>query len=190
MRIFRCVQINLILQVNRVFTAAICAALMLVCLQCAKVPTPTQTGLPQDVLGVSVGMTKEDAEKRLKDIANFDRAERKSQQIWILKDNPNFSHLAVGYDKQDKIRYASAIASDPKNKKLLRFTEIGDIKQAKPELVPPHHRYIWETSSENPQNAQIILAYGDNPDFLSFFSISRKVSPEDGEEEGKETEKK
>lgn len=168
----RVFQITNILQTSRVFFALACGALLLACLQCTK--KETTAGLPRDVLGVSIGMNKEDVEKRLKEIAEFDREERRNQQVWRLKDNSHYSHLAVGYDKENKVRYASAIAANPTTKDLLRFTDIGDISQAKAEIVAPHYRYIWEVEPPE-QPAYVVLIYGDNPDFLSFLSISQKV---------------
>lgn len=178
MHFFRC---NYkVAKIWQILLTAACGAVVLACLQCTK-PQP-KTSLPTDVLGVAVGMTKEEAEKQLKETATFDRAETRDQQIWLTKDNPYYSHLAIGYDREGKVRYATALAENKEGKKRLRFTEFGDITQARAESVPPHYRYIWELPATDQKSAMTLIIYGDNPDYLSFFSLSKKTEAKVGSE--------
>ncbi len=142
---------------------------------------PRQTvELPKDILGIRVGMSKEEAQKRLEEISEFERDERKQQQIWRLKNDAHYSHIAIGYDKSNQVRYLTAFADS--SKKRVRFSDIGDLSSAKQEITNPHYKYTWEipASGENP--AYFVSAYGTESEFLSSCSLMKTSA-------GNETEK-
>jgi len=154
--------------------------LMLAGIQCTT--TKSASGLPKDILGIGVGMNRAEAGKRLAEIAEFERDERKRQQVWRLKDDPHFKYIAVGYDENEKIRYVAAFA-DATAKERIRFSDVGDLSTAKKEVVEPHYRYIWEVPSSDGKPAYIANIYGDNPDFLLHYSLSGITTVSEKEEE-------
>lgn len=136
-------------------------------------------------------MNKEDAEKHLEEIAVFERDERKRQQVWKLKSDSHFNFIAVGYDENDKIRYATAFADKKTAKEKIRFSEVGDLLKAKQEIVEPHYRYIWEVPANGERPAYFVNIYGDNAEFVTTYTLSKIYQPgelKDSDEEEREKE--
>jgi len=147
---------------------------------CAK---PAAPNLPKDILGISVGMSRENAEPRLRQIAEFERDEGKRQQIWRLKNDANFSRMAVGYGDEQQIRYVTGFVGKEAPKERLRFDGIGDLATATKEVIAPHHRYIWEVAGNGDKPAYLVNAYGMEPEFLTMLTLTKKTSPGETEEE-------
>jgi hypothetical protein len=139
----------------------------------------THSQLPQDIFGISVGMIKEEAENRLKEIAVFEGDERKRQQIWRLNNDPQFSKVAIGYDLDRRVRYVTVFVDVATAKKRIRFTDVGDISKAKAEIVAPHYRYIWDAPSINGKPDYFVTIYGDNPEYVTTYSLSGKAAVPD-----------
>jgi hypothetical protein len=139
--------------------------------------------LPKEILGLHIGMPKNEAQKILRQIAVFDRDEQKNQQVWRLKDDPRFGYLAVGYDQEDRIRYISAFVNKSTVKEKVSFQEIGDLNKAKKEIIKPHYRYIWDVPARDDRPAYQVIAYGDNPDFLTILSLNSSSSTASKEED-------
>ncbi|MBV9240932.1 MAG: hypothetical protein JO314_02890, partial [Acidobacteria bacterium] len=97
-----------------------------------------------DLLGLLVWMPKAAAERRLAEIGTLERTESGRQEIWRLTSDPRFSTLAVGFDKEDRVRYITAFVDKKAATERVAFSTIGDISQAKAVVLPPHYRYIWE----------------------------------------------
>ena len=131
--------------------------------------------LPEDVLGIYIGMTQEEAQKRLEEIAVFESKTRKAGHLWKLKDNPRFSHLAIDYNKENKIRFVTAFVDSATARERVRFTEVGDLTTAKAEISEPHYRYIWEVPAEGEKPACVVNIYGDNPEFVTMYSLADKI---------------
>ncbi len=153
--------------------------IVLMMTQCAVQSAPD---LPKDILGISIGMSKEDAQRRLEEIAVFESETRKVGQLWKLKNDPHFSSLAVDYDKENRIRFVSAFVEKATAKEKIKFADVGDLTKAKAEIVEPHYRYIWEASSEGDRAAYIVNIYGDNPEFVTTYSLAKKFQPDKAEQ--------
>lgn len=145
--------------------------------------------LPKDILGVGVGMSKEDAEHRLREIGKFSRDDVKNQQLWFVRDDPHFGSLAVGYDKENRVRYVAGIAK-VKGGELMRFSQVGDVKSAKAEIVGPNHKYVWDVPAANSKPAQTIIAQGNNADYLSMLTLAGSSAGENEEDEEEERREK
>ena len=157
---------------------------------CGNKAKMSSADLPRDILGVSVGMNKDDARKRLEEIAVFERDEPRNQQVWKMKDNSRFGYVAVGYDKENQIRYVTAIVDKDAVKQKIRFSDVGDISTAKQEIVAPHHRYIWEVAATDGKPAYFVNIYGDNAETVTIYSLSKKYEEgEQSEEEESEDNK-
>lgn len=153
---------------------------------CLTKPAPN---LPKDILGVYVGMNREDAERHLRETAKFNREDGQSEQLWSLSGNPNFDYLAIGYDRDKQVRYVTAIAK-PKDGKPVFFKDVGDLTTAKKEVVGLHHRYGWEVAASEKQPAYTVVAQGDNAESLSLYTLTKPSNPEEQEEEEQEEKAK
>ncbi len=127
-------------------------------------------------------MNKEDATQRLQEIALFERDERKRQQVWKMKDASRYSHVAVGYDQKNQVRYVTAFVDKAAAKERVRFADVGDLSKAKKEIVEPHYRYIWDVPAAEGKPAYSVIAYGDEPEFLSSCSLSSGTKTEESKE--------
>ncbi len=153
--------------------------LVFVTTQCSN-PAPN---LPKDVLGISVGMSKDDAQKRLTEIAEFERNEEKNQQVWKLKNDSHFSELAVGYNKENQVRYITLFVDQAMAKERIRFADVADLSKARSEIVKPHYRYIWEVPASDGKPAYQVNIYGDNQEFVTIYSLSKSIAPDEVKEE-------
>jgi hypothetical protein len=84
----------------------ILGAILLLVLGIAPV-APGDTAAQRDILGLHVNMAKPEVIKRLEQIGKFVRDERKRQQVWEVRDE-TFSHVVVGFDAGDVLRYVTA----------------------------------------------------------------------------------
>ena len=124
-----------------------------------------------DLLGVSVGMQKVDVISRLGQIGEFERDERRNQQLWRLTNDPRYAEVAVGFDKEDRLRYITAFARTDADAEKVPFASIGDVGLAKSEVVGRHHRYTWQVPGRDGQKPFAVSIYGDNPENLTMFSL-------------------
>lgn len=173
----------------RIGNSFICRFALILCV-CITVVVSSQcawqnrspANLPDDIMGVSIGMNKDDAKRRLEEIAVFERDERKRQQVWRMKDEARFSHVAVGYDQEERIRYVTAFVDKSKAKERIRFADVGDLSTAKKEIVEPHQRYIWDVPARDGKPAYTVIINGDEPEFVSIYSLTKAAAPKEKEE--------
>jgi len=149
----------------------IVVVLLLTMTQCASKTVPAPN-LPKDILGISVGMSKADAQKRLEEIAQFESEDRKTGQLWRLKNDPRFKHIAVAYDTEDKTRFVTALVEKTTAKERMRFSEVGDLSAAVKEIIEPHYKYFWDVPANEGKPSYRIFVYGNEPEFLTIYSLS------------------
>lgn len=143
-------------------------------------PTPD---LPDNILGIKLGMSKEDAENRLREIGKFKENAAKGQQVWLVEKDPRFNSLAIGFDKENRVRYVTAFAENGSVKERVRFTDVGDVSKAKQEITAPHHRYTWMINTADGKPDYFITVYGADPEFLSIYSLAKVGQSEEEEKE-------
>ena len=164
--------------------------LLLTILQCSN---KTGSELPKDILGVSVGMSRDDAERQLRQIGKFSREEAGRQQLWLVREDGHFGSVAVGYDNENRVRYVAGIAK-AKGGEPMRFSQVGDVKSAKAEIVEPSHKYVWEVPEKNGSPAHTIIAQGGSAEYLAMLtfvnSASKNEENEEEEEERREREER
>jgi hypothetical protein len=139
--------------------------------QCAR----KTADLPKDLRGIYIGMKQEDALRRLEEIAVFESKTRKAGHLWKLKDDSRFSHLAIDFNKENKIRFVTAFVDPATAKERIRFADVGDLTTARAEISEPHYRYIWEVPAEGDEPACVVNIYGDNPEFVTTYSLADKI---------------
>ena len=86
-----------------------------------------------EILGISLDMKRDVALVRLKAIGSLEREARKKQEVWAVKD-ARISHLLVGYDMDDRVRYVTAIARTDGPR--IGYHEIANMKSAQRNDTP------------------------------------------------------
>src|ERR1041385_6351304 len=103
-----------------------------------------------EILGISLDMKRDQALVRLKSIGTLEREARKLQEVWAVKD-ARISHLLVGYDADNRVRYVTAIARTDGPR--IRYHEIADPKSAQRSETPGNHKFTWEIEERRGQSA-------------------------------------
>lgn len=141
--------------------------------------------LRRDVLGVDLKMSQADVRKRLTEIGTFVREERKRQEIWTVRDE-TFSHVAIGFDKEDHLRYVTAVARADEKAKRMGYDEIGALADAKQAGDPAikNFNYVWTVPAKDGAPEMQVIARGRDPAFLDTFSLKQiDAEPASGEKD-------
>ena len=138
-----------------------------------------------DVLGLRLEMSKEAVHQRLTKIGRFEREERGRQEVWTLLNDPRFTSLFVGYDREYKVRYVTAVAREEGSRRM-RYSEVAPLKDARVENANGvYRRYTWEFKPGKKHAGYFLFAEGRDPEYLKSLSIKRhpgkSTSPETGE---------
>lgn len=170
--------------INQKSTAILLFVILLTMTRCATKPAAAPD-LPEGLLGISLGMKKADAEQRLRGIADFVAKAEKNQDLWQLRDDLHFDKLAVGYDREGEVRYITAFVNKETVRERIRFAEVGDLAQARAEVLEPHYRHTWKMTGKEGGSDFIVSVYGDNPDFVTMYSVAKQNQSAEEEEEEK-----
>lgn len=177
--------------IHKIFGLTISLLMVLMTLQCGG-KTAVPADLPKDILGISVGMENEKAETHLKEIGKLIREEKGRQQVWVLKDDLQYGHLAVGYNKENRVQYVTAIAK-PNGGTAVKPDQIGSLNTAKQEVNGPNYRYLWEVAARENNPEYLITVQGNQPESIALYTmeaVGSKDSEEEEEEREREKEKK
>ena len=128
-----------------------------------------------EILGISLDMKRDVALVRLKSIGSLEREARKKQEVWAVKD-ARISHLLVGYDMDDRVRYVTAIARTDGPR--IRHEELADVKSAQRSITPGNHKLTWEIEARRGHSAFIIIARGHDAQFVDSYSVKKKDQEE------------
>src|SRR2546423_3279916 len=122
------------------------------------------------IMGIALGMSRDDAQARLKSIGNLEKEERALQEVWALRD-PRVSHLLVGYDDESRVRYVTAIAR--KDGPRIRYQEVADLKHAQRMQSQGAFKFTWEVAERRGQFGYVMIARGRDPRFLDSYSVKK-----------------
>lgn len=143
---------------------AICCLLLLAA-ACATAVEPKP-----EILGVRLGMSREEAHARLQAIGKFEKEERKQQEVWRLAGDPNYSHLIVAYNKgYTSVRYVTAVANEGGSR--LRYADVIDPNRARLESTQATRTYTLETPARDARPAFVAKVIGDDPTYLKYYSV-------------------
>ncbi len=147
-------------------TAIICCLLLLASACATKVePKP-------EILGVRLGMTREEAHARLKSIGRLEKEERRQQEVWRLTNDPAYTHLMVAYNKEyTSVRYITAVANEQGSR--LRYADVINPTNARLESTQASHTYTQEVGARADQPGFKIRAIGNDPTYLKYYSVER-----------------
>src|SRR6476620_7227613 len=93
-----------------------------------------------EIMGISLDMKHDDALARLKTIGSLEKDAGKRQEVWAVKDS-RISHLLVGYDAENRVRYVTAIARTDGPR--MRYEDVADLKSAQRSDTPSNHKFTW-----------------------------------------------
>ena len=123
-----------------------------------------------EIMGVALGMSRDDALTRLRSLGNLEREEKKRQEVWAVKD-PRISHLLVGYDTENRVRYVTALTRSGGPR--IRYAEIANIKQAQSAHNQSHYKFVWEVAARRGQFAYVMIAQGHDRQYLDSYSVKK-----------------
>ncbi|HKG48438.1 MAG TPA: hypothetical protein VKB02_16995 [Pyrinomonadaceae bacterium] len=129
-----------------------------------------------EIMGIGLGMKRDDAVARLKSIGNLEKEARKRQEVWAVKD-VRISHLLVGYDADNRVRYVTAIARTDGPR--IRYQEVAELKSAQRSITPGNHKFTWEIEGRGGHSAYILIARGHDAQYLDSYSVKKKDQEEE-----------
>jgi len=129
-----------------------------------------------EIMGISLDMKHDDAVARLKSIGSLEKEQGKRQEVWALKD-ARISHLLVGYDSENRVRYVTAIARTDGPR--IRYQEVANLKAAQRNGAQGNHKFTWEVEERRGQSAFILIARGHDAQYLDSYSIKKKDQEEE-----------
>ena len=139
--------------------------LLLLAAACATAVEPKP-----EILGVRLGMCREEAHARLRVIGKLEKEERRQQEVWRLTGDPNYSHLMVAYNKgYTSVRYVTAVANEQGSR--LRYEELIDPARARLESTQATRNYTQETPARAAQPGFVAKVIGTDPTYLKYYSV-------------------
>lgn len=139
---------------------------LLVCVPATAAPVKPKP----EIMGISLGMSRDDARARLQSLGTLEKEARKRQEVWALKDQ-RISHLLVGYDTSFRVRYVTALARAGGTH--IRYDEVADIKTAQRTNTQGNYKFTWQVSARAGQPAYILIAHGRDPQYLESYSVKK-----------------
>lgn len=140
--------------------------LIAVCVVASAAPA----GLRPEIMGISLGMSRDDARARLQSLGTLEKEARKRQEVWSLKDQ-RISHLLVGYDTNLRVRYVTALARSGGPR--IRYEEIADLKDAQRTNTQGNYKFTWEVPARGGTPAYTLIAHGRDPQYLESYSVKK-----------------
>lgn len=126
----------------------------------------------REILGLNLNMTNEEARERLEKIGSREKDEAGWQEVWKVRDD-HLSHVIVGFGKDEKLHYVTAVAREDKEAKRVPYSDIGNLKKSLQagDVKIKNFKYEWElpAGKENPRMQ--VIAAGRDPKFLTTYSL-------------------
>ena len=141
--------------------------------------TSTLLAVPQkereparEILGLKLSMNEEQAKERLKEIGTFVRDEAGWQEVWRVRD-PSYSDVIIGFGKDEKLNYITAVAREDKDAKRVPYEKVGDVKEARQmgDVKIKNFNYQWELLAGKGSPRMRVIVAGRDPKFLKTFSL-------------------
>ncbi len=132
---------------------------------------------PADVLNLRLDMSREEVHRRLEQLgARREREERGRQEVWTLLREPRFGSVLVGYDREYKVRYVTAIARQ--GGRRVRYSDVASLKSARAENTTVSYSYTWEVKPSKKSGGYFVIVMGRDPQYLTSLSIKRRPTSE------------
>ena len=147
-------------------TLTVFVLLLTVCVLASAAPAEPRP----EIMGISLDMSRDTARARLKAMGNLEKEERKRQEVWAVKDT-RVSHLLVGYDPNNRVRYVTAIARTDGPR--IRYQDVADLKSAQQSHLQGNHKFTWEVAARRGHTGYILVARGHDPVYLESYSVKK-----------------
>ncbi|MDQ3042451.1 MAG: hypothetical protein M3R11_08765 [Acidobacteriota bacterium] len=135
-------------------------------------PNKVNAEVKSDVLGLRLGMNKEAAHKILQKIGKLEKTESKQQEVWVLNADRSFSYIIIAFDREyTEVRFITAKARE--KGKRVRYRDVLDLKKARQAGTNNNNNYIQEMPGRADKPGYKIIARGQDPIYLTYFSIER-----------------
>lgn len=148
---------------KRVFSLCLLITMCISVAAAAPKPRP-------EIMGIALGMSRDDARARLKVMGSLEKEARKRQEVWTIKDS-RVSHLLIGYDTSFRVRYVTAVARAGAPR--IRYEEVADVKDAQRLENQGNFKFTWEVPGRSKQAAYVMIAHGRDPQYLDSYSIKK-----------------
>ena len=133
------------------------------CSKAAREPQP-------EILGVRLGMSRDEARARLESIGKLEKEERRQQEVWRLNGDASYSHLIVAYNKgYTAVRYVTAVAGEKGRR--VRYSDVIERARAREEITPATRTYTLEVPAREGRPGFIVKAIGSDPETLKYYSV-------------------
>ena len=129
-----------------------------------------------EIMGISLDMKRDAALVRLKSIGSLEKETQKRQEVWAVRD-ARISHLLVGYDAENRVRYVTALARTDGPR--IRYQEVADLKSAQHSVAPGNHKFMWDIEERHGQSGFILIARGHDAQYLDSYSVKKKDQEEE-----------
>ena len=146
-------------------TVVTVCCLLLLAAACATSAEPEP-----EILGVRLGMSREEAHARLQQLGKLEKEERRQQEVWQLTDDPSYSHLMVAYNKgYTSVRYVTAVAKE--QGRPVSYAAVVNLGGARLESTQASRTYTQETPARAGRPGFITKAIGSDPTYLKYYSV-------------------
>lgn len=125
-----------------------------------------------EILGVRLGMSKDEAHERLQKLGKLEKEERKQQEVWALQNDESYSHVILAYEKDyAAVRFVTAVAKV--GGRRVRYSDVMDVKEAEHAAAEPTHTYTKEVPAKDGRPSYVVKATGSDPDYLKYYSVEK-----------------
>jgi hypothetical protein len=148
-------------------------AVTLCCLILLAVACSSSSREPEpEILGVRLGMGRDEARARLESIGQLEKEERRQQQVWRLNGDARYTHLIVAFDKgYTAVRYVTAVANEQGSR--VRYSDVIDTARARAETTPATRTYTQDVPARDGRPAFVAKAIGSDPETLKYYSVEK-----------------
>src|SRR5262249_50083213 len=102
--------------------------------------------LRPEIMGISLDMRRAVVHGLLQSIGQLEKEDRKRQEVWAIKD-ARVSHLLVGYDADNRVRYVTALARTDGPR--ISYQDIADVKNARRLSNQGNYKFTWEVEASS-----------------------------------------
>jgi hypothetical protein len=151
--------------------------LLLLSAACSKASGPEP-----EILGVRLGMSRDEAHARLQKLGRLEREERKQQEVWRLEADPSYSHLMVAYDRGGaSVRYVTVVANE--RGRRVPYAEVVNVGGARLDGAQASRTYTQELPERFGRPGFVARAIGTDPTYLTYYSVERAGAEAEADED-------
>src|SRR5437763_6622095 len=137
---------------------------------------------PPEILGIRLGMPYPQAHAKLMQLGEF-KNQDEGQEVWTLRSDPHYQTLIVGFDRERRVRYVTALA-DPK-RKAVDYSDVADVHSATSSGQPGNLVFTWKARDQKSHIDYLAIAKGSDQHRLSSYSVKRLMANNEETEEEK-----